>query len=57
MNRRYQVNIHGHRVGFHYNPAVKTWKVLWDGTLYTGEAGTLNAAREAVRKVILERGK
>jgi hypothetical protein len=54
MEKRYQIRIGTHKVDFHYDADAQTWRARRPGTQdYTaGQAGTLEAARDAVRQYI-----
>jgi hypothetical protein len=54
MEKRYQIRIGTHKVDFHYDADTQTWRARRPGTqdYTTGQAGTLEAARDAVRRYI-----
>lgn len=54
MEKRYQIRVGTHKVDFYYDADVQTWRARRPGTqdYTTGPAGTLEAARDAVRRHI-----
>jgi hypothetical protein len=54
MEKRYQIRVGTNKVDFHYDADTQTWRARRPGTqdYTTGQAGTLEAARDAVRHYI-----
>jgi hypothetical protein len=54
MEKRYQIRVGTHKVDFRYDADTQTWRARRPGTqdYTTGQAGTLEAARDAVRRYI-----
>jgi len=54
MEKRYQIRVGAHKVDFRYDADTQTWRARRPGTqdYTTGQAGTLEAARDAVRRYI-----
>ena len=54
MEKRYQIRVGTHKVDFRYDVDTQTWRARRPGTqdYTTGQAGTLEAARDAVRRYI-----
>ena len=54
MEKRYQIRVGTHKVDFRYDANTQTWRARRPGTqdYTTGQAGTLEAARDAVRRYI-----
>lgn len=54
MEKRYQIRVGAHKIDFHYDADTQTWRARRPGVqdYDTGQAGTLEAARDAVRRYI-----
>jgi hypothetical protein len=54
MEKRYQIRVGARKIDFHYDADTQTWRARKPGTQHytTGQAGTLDAARDAVRQYI-----
>lgn len=54
MEKRYQIRVGDHKIDFRYDADTQTWRARQPGTqdYATGHAGTLEAARDAVRRYI-----
>jgi hypothetical protein len=56
MEKRYQIRVGDHKIDFHYDADTQTWRTRKPGTqdYATGQASTLEAARDAVRRHVQE---
>lgn len=54
MEKRYQIRVGDHKIDFHYDADTQTWRARQPGTqdYATGQAVTLEAARDAVRRYV-----
>lgn len=54
MEKRHQIRVGGHKIDFDYDTDTQTWRTRRPGSQdhATGQADTLEAARDAVRRYI-----